>query len=113
MSESKPGGAASTSGAVPRRTFTEEFKREAAKLAIDRGNVSAVARELGIADSALHRWKAALNQEAQGNVKRAFPGRGNPQDEELAKLQRELARVKMENEILKKAVGIFTELGSC
>ena len=39
---------------------------------------------------------------------RPFPGKGNPRDEELAKLQRELARVKEENEILKKAVGIFT-----
>ncbi len=90
-----------------RRTFTEAFKREAAQLALDRGNVSEVARELGIGDSALHRWKAALEQERAGNLKRAFPGRGNPQDEELTKLQRELARVKMENEILKKAVGIF------
>lgn len=98
-----------TGGAKPRRTFTEAFKREAAQLAIERGNVSAVARELGIGDSALHRWKAALEQERTGNLKRAFPGRGIPQDEERAKLQRELARVKMENEILKKAVGIFSK----
>lgn len=91
-----------------RRTFTEEFKREAAQLAIDRGNVSAVARDLGIQDSVLHRWKRALHRESVGNVKSAFPGRGNPQDAELAKLQKENARLKMENEILKKAVGIFT-----
>lgn len=91
-----------------RRTFTEEFKREAAQLALERGNVSAVARDLGIQDSVLHRWKRALQKESAGNVKSAFPGRGNPQDAELAKLQRELARLKMENEILKKAVGIFT-----
>lgn len=96
-------------GAKPRRTFTEAFKREAAQLAIDRGNVSEVARELGIGDSALHRWKVALEREGQGQLKRAFPGRGNPQDEELAKLKRELAHVKMENEILKKAVGIFSK----
>lgn len=30
----------------PRRSFTEEFKREAVRLAIERGNVSAVARDL-------------------------------------------------------------------
>ncbi len=35
------------------RSFTEEFKREAVRLAIERGNVSAVARDLGIEDSVL------------------------------------------------------------
>ena len=94
----------------PKRSFTEEFKREAVGLAVERGNVSAVARELGIHESVLNRWKRQLQQEAEqpGASSRAFPGRGNYRDEEMAKLQRELARVKQENEILKKAVGIFT-----
>ncbi len=35
----------------PRRSFTEEFKRDAVRLAIERGNVSAVARDLGINES--------------------------------------------------------------
>ena len=88
----------------PRRSFTEEFKREAVRLAQERGNLSAVARDLGINDSVLQRWKKRLEQRQE----RPFPGRGNPRDEEMAKLQRELAQVKEENEILKKAVGIFT-----
>jgi transposase len=94
----------------PRRSFTEKFKREAVRLAIERGNVSAVARDLGVNESVLNRWKRQLQQQAQqpGSGSRPFPGNGNPRDEELAKLQRELARVKQENEILKKAVGIFT-----
>ena len=88
----------------PRRSFTEEFKTEAVRLARERGNLSAVARDLGIADSVLQRWKRRL-EEGQA---RPFPGKGHPRDEEMAKLHRELARVKEENEILKKAVGIFT-----
>ncbi len=95
----------------PRRSFTEEFKREAVRLAIERGNVSAVARDLGINESVLNRWKHQVQQqEAQqsGPGNRPFPGRGNARDQEVAKLQRELARVKEENKILKKAVGIFT-----
>ncbi len=102
----------------PRRSFTEEFKREAVRLAIERGNVSAVARDLGINESVLnrcvcasaHRWKRQLQQETArpGSQGRPFPGRGNARDEELAKIQRENARLKQENEILKKAVGIFT-----
>ena len=87
----------------PRRSFTEEFKHEAVRLAIERGNVSAVARDLGVNESVLNRWKRQLQQESE----RPFPGNGNPRDQEMANLQRELARVKQENEILKKAVGIF------
>ncbi len=67
-------------------------------------NVSAVARDLGINESVLQRWKKRL----QEGEDRPFPGRGNPRDQEVAKLHKELARVKQENEILKKAVGIFT-----
>ena len=94
----------------PRRSFSEEFKREAVQLAIERGNISAVARELGIGESCLNRWKRQLQQEAQhpGSGSRPFPGKGNVRDEEMASLKRELARVTQENEILKKAVGIFT-----
>jgi transposase len=39
---------------------------------------------------------------------RPFPGQGNPQDPELTQMKRENARLREENEILKKAVGIFT-----
>ncbi len=45
---------------------------------------------------------------APAEAPRPFPGQGNPRDEEVARLRRELARVKEENDILKKAVGIFT-----
>jgi len=94
----------------PRRSFTEEFKRDAVRLATERGNVSAVARDLGVNEGVLSRWKRQLQQEAgqPGPGTRPFPGRGNARDEEMAKIQRENARLKQENEILKKAVGIFT-----
>ena len=94
-----------------RRSFTEEFKGDAVRLAIERGNVSAVARDLGINESVLNRWKRQLQQETAprpGSQGRPFPGRGNARDEEMTKLQRDNARLKQENEILKKAVGIFT-----
>ena len=88
-----------------RKSYTQEFKREAVRLADERGNRSAVARELGIHTSMIRRWKDQLEE----NGERAFPGQGNPRDEEMAKLRRELKRVEEENAILKKAVGIFTE----
>ena len=87
-----------------RKSYTEEFKREATRLAIERGNVSATARDLGISDTTLQNWTKQLQQTPEN----AFPGNGNPRDKETAQLQRELRRLREENEILKKAVGIFT-----
>ena len=69
---------------------------------------SETARQLGLDDSVLSRWKKRLT-EAEGNQKLpAFPGSGNARDAEVARLKRELDRLREENEILKKAVGIFT-----
>ena len=87
-----------------RKFYTEEFKREAVRLAKERGNLRAAARDLGISDNTLQNWKKQLDQTPEN----AFPGNGNPRDKETAQLQRELRRLKEENEILKKAVGIFT-----
>ena len=61
-------------------------------------NRSAVARELGIHPSMIRRWKEQLDENGQ----QASPGRGNPRDEEMAKLRRELKRIKEENAILKR-----------
>lgn len=87
-----------------RRIFTEAFKRDAVRLAKERGNVAQAARDLGVHESLLSKWKRKLDTTPE----RPFPGHGNPQDLELAQMKRENARLREENEILKKAVGIFT-----
>lgn len=91
---------------VERKVYTDEFKREAVRLASERGNVSETARQLGLCDSVLARWKKRLTVVSQGE--QAFPGSGNARDAEVAQLKRENLRLQEENEILKKAVGIFT-----
>jgi transposase len=87
-----------------RKSYSEEYKREAVRLAEERGNISGVARDLGVDHSVLRNWKRKLSTSPD----RPFPGKGNPKDIDLARLERENARLKEENEILKKAVGIFT-----
>ncbi len=57
----------------PRRSFTEEFKRETVRLATEPGNVSAVARDLGIHESVLNRWKRQLQQEGSNRVRARVP----------------------------------------
>jgi transposase len=91
-----------------RRQYTKEFKIEAVRLIVEEGRpISEVARELGTAQSLLHRWK---KKSEEGKID-PFPGQGrlSPEDEELRRLRRENKRLRMEHEILKKAVAIFSE----
>jgi transposase len=90
-----------------RKTYSAEYKKEAVRLAQTQGLTKAqVARDLGLADNLLGKW--CLQSQAQGS--KAFPGHGNPADEELAKLRKEVELLRREREILKKAVGIFSQL---
>ncbi len=89
-----------------RQKFSPEFKREAVRLLATSGKPAAVvARELGIPRNRLYKWA----HDAQSKGQQAFPGSGRPKasQDELAALKRELARVKEENEILKKAAAYF------
>ena len=90
----------------PRTTFSTEFKREAVLL-LDKGDKEAaqLARELGIRRNQLYKWKAEIDTHGSS----AFPGSGRwqkPQDK-TARLEKEVARLEEENEILKKAARYF------
>jgi len=91
-----------------RRKFDREFKMEAVRLVTEEGRaVSEIARNLGIHENLLHRWKKLYLEDETY----AFPGKGylKPHDEELRRLKRELADVKEERDILKKALAIFSK----
>jgi transposase len=91
-----------------RRKFTREFKLEAVKLVKERGvSASQAARDLGIGQNVMSRWV----REAAADKTQAFPGRGQmkPDDAEVARLKRELAKTKAERDILKKAIGFFAK----
>lgn len=89
-----------------RQRFTAQFKREAVQLMRRSGHpVAEVARELGIPRNRLYKWADELESKGE----QAFRGSGRPKasSDELAALQREVARLKEENEILKKAAAYF------
>ena len=91
---------------MKRREYTKEFKQEAVALSNQEGvKATQIARELGISSALLYRWRADM----RSNGEEAFPGKGNlkASDEEVRQLQRELARVRMERDILKKALRVF------
>lgn len=94
-----------------RRTFTAEFKREAVRMVTEAGHgLSAVARDLELDPKMLRRWR----QEEQEGAAGAFPGKGHqsPDQEEVRQLRREIERLRMEREILKKALAIFSAPGA-
>ncbi len=90
-----------------RKRYSKEFKLEAVRL-LERGDKPAadLARELGVRRNQLYRWKEQL----EGRGEEAFPGsvrRANDKDAEIARLKKELERVKEERDILKKAAKYF------
>ena len=92
----------------PRRSFTKEFKVEAVRLLTEgQGSVAQVARDLGIRDTMLGRWKQELALRSEC----AFAGKGQGQSEEaeLRRLRRDNERLRMERDILKKAAAIFSK----
>jgi len=89
-----------------RKQYSKQFKVDAVNLVTEQGyKVSEAARNLGIHHSSLRRWKKQL--ETDGN--QVFPGKGNlsPEKEELYQLRKEVKKLRMEREILKKATAFF------
>jgi len=91
-----------------RRQFDRAFKVEAVRLVTEEGrSVAAVARDLGIGENLLHRWKQQFSDQQE----QAFVGTGNltPEQAELRRLRRELTDVTEERDILKKAISVFSD----
>jgi|SRR5579864_1488585 len=91
------------------RKYDKEFKLNAINLCLNsnRGYI-AIAKNLGIPHSTLYSWVEAHQKDG----KEAFPGKGllKASDKEMADLRKELAIVREERDILKKALGIFSSL---
>lgn len=91
-----------------RRVFTREFKLEAVRLVTERGvALRQAAKDLGLHENVLGSW---VRQQKAGSAQ-AFPGRGvmKPDDAEVARLRRELAKTRTERDILKKAIAYFAK----
>ncbi len=87
----------------PRRKFSDEFKRDAVEIVNSSGkSIAQVARELGIYDSTLGSWvkQDEINRGVRDGVTTA-------EREEVTELRRENARLRMERELLKRAVAFW------
>lgn len=89
-----------------RRKFSSEFKREAVRM-LETAPAGEVAARLGIRSDMLYHWQRDLGAEG----KEAFRGNGKRTslEEEVRALRAENARLKEEQEILKKAAAYFAK----
>jgi transposase len=89
---------------IPKQAYTTEFKELAVKRVADGQPIPAVARELGVNEQTLRNWvKAATTGTLAGAGNKSV----TPQEMELSRLRAENARLKRENEIIKKAAAYF------
>ena len=95
-----------------RRQFTDEFKRESVALLASSGRpLLQIANELGITPSMLRNWRNRSEGRNAGSMLRPTPAPHSVPDSaaEIGRLRRENDRLRMERDILKKAVAIFSE----
>ena len=90
-----------------RKSYTEEYKRNALALA-ERVGFKRASEDIGMDKSLLYHWRKMM-KEAEADGLRAFPGQGKAGDKELFQLRRRVAELEEANEILKKAAVIFAQ----
>lgn len=93
---------------VTRRKFSREFKVEAVKLVTQRGvAVAQAAKDLDVHENVLRKWVRELRDQPH----QAFPGNGKQmvQDAEVVRLRKEVAKLKVERDIFKKAAAYFAK----
>ena len=85
--------------------YTNEFKQEAAKLVTEHGYSQAEAgRSLGVGDKNIHRW---VKESQVVKKPKASKDTLTTEQEELKQLKKEVTQLRLEREILKKAVAFF------
>ena len=90
-----------------RRAFSDDFKAEAVRLCkLGDRTITQVAQNLDLTETALRAWvKAAEASEAQSPVNTLTNG----ERDELHQLRRDVKRLQMERDILKKAAAFFAK----
>jgi transposase len=92
--------------AAARARYTLEFKQEAVRLVEGGQSIASVGRALGVVDQTLFNWVKA---QREGKLAGVDSKPVSAEQMEIARLRAELARVKMERDILEKATAYFAK----
>jgi len=84
---------------MARKTYTDQFKRDAVKLLTEQGySLAKASSALGVSQGALSAWRQTLTPMAQADV-----------DAENRRLRKRVRELEMERDILKKATAFFAK----
>ena len=89
-----------------RRTFSPEFRLEAAELVVDQNySIREAAEAMNVSKSSMEGWVRKLRAERQGGSPKGTPM--TPEQRRIRELEAKLRRVEEEKEILKKATALL------
>ena len=93
---------------VPRVVYTKEFKEEAVKMVTEAGlSIPEVGRRVSVSKSTIKYWVKLAKEGRLSNGGKQRPVTGEQM--EVARLRREVAELRMERDILKKAAAYFAK----
>ena len=93
-----------------RKKYTKAEKLEIVKLSLEDGQtIKELAERFGVSMKCIYNWRSAYVKHDE----KAFPGKGkqilSEEERRIKELERENRELKLERDILKKAVGIFSK----
>ena len=94
----------------PRKSYSKEEKLEIVKLSLSEDEtIKSIAERFEVSVNTIYLWRKKYLK----NKETAFPGKGNKEmtasERKIHELEKELRETKLERDILKKAVGIFSK----
>lgn len=88
-----------------RPTYSPEFRQEAAQLVVQQGySIREAAESMGVGLSSMEKWVKQLRAGAAGSPPQGAPV--TPEQQRIRELEKQIKRIEMENEILKKATAL-------
>jgi len=95
--------------AKQKHNYSSEFKASAVKLAVESDqSIAKTVRDLGINDNTLYNWIAQYSHSNKTNQNN-MASKNEYSFEEVKRLKKELALVKQERDLLKKAAAYFAK----
>ena len=94
----------------PRKSYTKEEKLEIVNLSLEDGQeIKELAERFGVTPNSIYNWRRIYLKHKEDS----FPGKGNKtmteSERKIQQLEKELREARLERDILKKAVGIFSK----